>query len=171
MKRWLACSVIVVALFAMALTRPAGADVQPEGAPTGATPLQVRAAKPLALEPAPSTSGWVWKLLAVSGAVGLGAWLWSRRVVRPVDASVPELRILGRTSAGLRCELLLVELGDQRLLLGVTPHSIQNLYIIPEAGSNESEAQAASTGRNGTDDMASDIEGQARGLLSIRARP
>jgi flagellar biogenesis protein FliO len=131
---------MALALFAMTLTRLASADpppAEPLDAPAAATPLQVRQPKPLQLDPAPASSGLRWKLLAIAAAAGCGVWLWKKRVVRPAGPNVPELRIVGRTSAGFRSELLLVELGDQRLLLGVTPNSIQNLYIVPESPSGD----------------------------------
>jgi flagellar biogenesis protein FliO len=192
-KRTAACRVIALALFATALTRSASADV-PAGAlvpaastspetrasalpdapaPAVGTPLQVRPSAPLVLEPAPAGPGFGWKVFALAiAAGGCGLWLWKKRASSPTDKRVPELRILGRTSAGPRCELLLIELEGQRLLLGVTPQSIQNLYIIADASPEEpgmeiKESASAPAKRAKNAPQGPDaVEGQARGLLS-----
>ena len=59
----------------------------------------------------------------------IGVWGWKQRSKAVPAGETPELRILRRTSIGVRSELLVVEMGGQRLLLGVTPNTIQNLYI------------------------------------------
>jgi flagellar protein FliO/FliZ len=45
-----------------------------------------------------------------------------------------------RLSVGARSELMVVEMNGQRLLLGVTPSSIQNLYILPSSDDVEAAA-------------------------------
>lgn len=182
MRRGLAATVIVLALSASALARSALA--QPVESPAGElrteTPLQVRAAQPLTLAPAPARPHFTWVLIALAGAAGAGAWVWKKRGVRPIDVSVPELRILRRTSAGFRCELLLVELQGQRMLLGVTAHAIQNLYIVPEGSSEETTDSPGAPAPDKKPPSAAltresrggglGIEGQARGLLNLGDR-
>jgi flagellar biogenesis protein FliO len=171
-----AWGVIALALFATSLTGLAAADPVPDGpappaATAASTPLPVRPSVPLTLEPAPASPGLGWKLLALVAAAGGGVWIWKKRAGRIIDKRIPELRILGRTVAGPRCELLLVEIEGQRLLLGVTPQSVQNLYIIaepPTEDAAEAKAVTPSQARRSSRSSALDIdaiEGQARGLL------
>lgn len=172
-----AWGVIALALFATSLTRPAAADPTPDApAPPAATavstPLPVRPSVPLTLEPAPASPSLGWKLFALVAAAGGGAWIWKKRGGRSIDKRIPELRILGRTVAGPRCELLLVEIEGQRLLLGVTPQSVQNLYIIADPATEDAavEAKAVSPAQARRSSRASaldvdTVEGQARGLL------
>jgi len=183
-------AVIALALFATALTRPAGADpvldtppsamTQPPVAPATppATPLATRPSAPLTFEPSPGPSGVVIKLLVFAAAAGCGAWLWKKRSTRPVEKRIPDLRILGRVVAGSRSELLLVEIEGQRLLLGVTPHTVQNLYIVPDAPTDGVPAEPKGTTvdsnrgieRRGVQDLDL-VEGQARGLRGPAERP
>jgi flagellar biogenesis protein FliO len=95
-----------------------------------------------------------------------------------------ELRVLKRMSLGLRNELLLVEVEGQRLLLGMTPHTIQNLYIAPITESTETAAEErlrdddrpmrapdSARGPRVVRDTSDDYtEDQARGLRSLLAR-
>jgi flagellar biogenesis protein FliO len=180
-RRPAAYGVIAMALFATALTRSASADV-PADAPVAAatasvaatpmaTPLQVRPSAPLVLEPAPTGPGVGWKVLALFVAAGCGVWIWKKRAASSIDKRVPELRIIGRTSAGPRCELLLIELEGQRMLLGVTPQSIQNLYIVADAPSEQPNTEvkenplATKRTMKNAPQGAEGFEGQARGLL------
>jgi flagellar biogenesis protein FliO len=141
-KRLFVCGVTGLALFATGLTGTASADPTPTpvevlDAPTTQTPLQVRPSKPLALESSPKGASVGWKLLGMVLVAGAGFWLWKRRPSRPSPLVVPELAILRRTRLGVRSELVLVDLDGQRILLGVTPHSVQNLYIVPDAETDE----------------------------------
>jgi flagellar biogenesis protein FliO len=141
-RRALACGVTALALFAGDLTRTASADPTPPAPDPSSdavtqTPLQVRPSKPLVLEPSPPASNVGWKLFAMVSIAGAGFWLWKRRAARPVTFQVPQLAILRRISLGVRSELVLIELDGQRLLLGVTPHTVQNLYIVPDASAEE----------------------------------
>jgi len=116
----------------------------PVDAKVTSTPLATRPSKPLALEPTPETPGNGWKALGIVVALAAGFFLWRRqRVARVVQGPLPELRILRRTAVAVRSELLLVEIEGQRLLLGVTPNAIQNLYIFPETEVAEEPALTA----------------------------
>jgi len=171
-------------------------------ATTGQTPLQVRASKPLTLDSAPAGSNVGWKLLGMALVAGAGVWLWKRRPHRSLPAAAPQLAILRRTSLGVRSELILVELEGQRLLLGVTPNSIQNLYIVPTTYADELAAEAEPTAfarrlvgaiekheseraeilptpaasrrtkkaAKSSEPLAPEVEGQARGLLTLGER-
>ncbi|MFO0553006.1 MAG: flagellar biosynthetic protein FliO [Polyangiaceae bacterium] len=74
------------------------------------------------------------KLLLVGLILG-AAFLYfrTRRVNRGADGRpAPSVapRVLGRTSIGVRSELLVVEVDGQRLLLGVTPSAISTLSLL-----------------------------------------
>ena len=201
MKGTVAACVIALALVATTVTRAARADpgAPSEGMspPMAETPLHVRSSKPLELEPAVPPLAMGWKLSAIALAVGCGAiWLWKRRTARPLDVDIPEVRILRRTPIGVRSELLVIDFEGQRLLLGVTPHTIQNLFIVPPEAPTAGEGDAPGTFAGRLADMidASDlvtpsprsstntqasrdsrrmandvpIEGQARGLIGTR---
>jgi flagellar protein FliO/FliZ len=128
-------SAIGLALAAMTMTSPVRADgdeappPSPAASAEPATPLVLRPSKPLELapEPAPSSVGWkVAAVLALAG--GLAFYL---RKGRP-GARVKDggLVVVRRVPVGMRSELLVVNVEGQRLLVGVTPHSIQSLAIL-----------------------------------------
>lgn len=137
--RLLGAAVISLALGATTLTLASAARAEnaaPSSTSAGSaapasTPLGLRSTKPLELadEPAQTTLGWKLGALVVLG--GFAAWAWKKRSTGATVADTSDLRILRRTSIGVRSELLVVEMDGQRLLLGVTPNAIQNLYIAP----------------------------------------
>jgi flagellar biogenesis protein FliO len=135
--------VIGLALAATSLTATAFAETEPTVAPASSapsgTPLGVRPTKSLELAPDGSSSAFGWKLglLVLGGAFGI--WAWRRRGPTNQATDLPELRILRRTTVGVRSELIVVEMDGQRLLLGVTPNAIQNLYIAPLSDSEEED--------------------------------
>ncbi len=127
-----------LALCAMSLTVPAWADSDPQGAPAqGATPpaaptgtpLALRPGKPIELAQEPQHAGVGWKIVAALVVAG-GAILYARKRGRPGKAGSAELTIVRRAAVGMRSELLVVNVEGQRLLIGVTPHSIQSLAIL-----------------------------------------
>jgi flagellar protein FliO/FliZ len=134
-------SVIGVALCATALTGTSLAYADPAtpppesptSAPVASTPLALRPTKSLEFAKDAPRSGFNWKVLAVVAIGVLGLWAWRQRAGAAPAADLPALRILRRTSIGVRSELLVVEMEGQRLLLGVTPSTIQSLYIAPLA--------------------------------------
>jgi flagellar biogenesis protein FliO len=201
MKGIVAGSVIALALVATTVTRAARADPAPTSEemspPVAETPLHVRSSKPLELEPAVPPLAMGWKLSAIALALGCaGIWVWKRRTSRPLDVEIPEVRILRRTPIGVRSELLVIDFEGQRLLVGVTPHTIQNLFIMPpeapaagddaapvtfagrladviDASDLVTPSPRSSTNTQASRDsrrMANDvpIEGQARGMIATR---
>ncbi len=115
---------------AQAISAAASAPAAP-----AATPLNLVPSKPLELaEPAP-TSNLGWKLGAMGLLAAAGFWAYTKKKgATPAKLeSIPEMRILRRTSVGVRSELLLVDLEGQRILLGVTPSNIQSLLIVPDS--------------------------------------
>ncbi len=118
-------------------TTPPAASVAPTvaAAPASAepaTPLMLRPTKALELAPEPEHSGTGWKLVALLAILG-GAAFYVRKRWPSVTPAAGELLIVRRATVGLRSELLVVNVEGQRLLLGVTPHSIQSLAILDSA--------------------------------------
>ncbi|HKK13123.1 MAG TPA: flagellar biosynthetic protein FliO [Gammaproteobacteria bacterium] len=79
-------------------------------------------------------------LLAVLAAIVVVAWLM-RRVGRFQSGAGGALRILGGLSMGARERVVLVQVGDKQLLLGVAPGRVQTLHVLDEplAGSQDRE--------------------------------
>ncbi len=107
-------------------TASAAGDSGSTPAPT-TTPLSLRAPKPLSLRPKPASHGWWYQALAIGVVAVAGLWLYRRRrdtAKRPVHAS---LQVVARSRIGVRSELLIVDVGGRKWLLGVTPTSIRRL--------------------------------------------
>jgi flagellar protein FliO/FliZ len=119
--------------------------------PTAMPGLPLRPSKPLSLEPAPSSSGAAGKLALFAVIAAGGLWVWKRRSKKAAPAKqTSELRVLRRTTIGVRSELLLLELEGQKLLIGVTPSSMQTLYILPDDAREELVGEPASESRIAT---------------------
>lgn len=146
MKRLLA-SVLTSTLVTM--SAGAWADDAHEPAPPGAeptqaaTPLTTRASPPLSLAPTDQPSHVGYKLFAFVVVV-LGAGVWLRRK-RGRALATPKARVdvLGRTSVGVRSELVVIEVDRTRLLVGVTPGTIQTLAVLDPAEPVEVAASTA----------------------------
>ncbi|MBX3206254.1 MAG: flagellar biosynthetic protein FliO [Labilithrix sp.] len=114
---------------------------EPTPAPA-ATPLATRPSKPLTLANTSEGTPFVYKLLAGLGvAAAAGLWLKKKRGVRAL-APASRIDVLGRTSVGVRSELLVVEVEGTRLLVGMTPSAIQTLAVL-DAVDASSGAEAA----------------------------
>jgi flagellar protein FliO/FliZ len=81
-------------------------------------------------------------LFLVLGLILATAWL-ARRIGRIQGASGGALRIIGGLSMGARERVVLVQVGDTQLLLGVAPGRIQTLHVLPEAAAIELPEQGA----------------------------
>ena len=125
-----AVGVLTFAVSALTATAALAEDPAPP-APAG-TPLVVRAAHPMELQPEPPVSRLGFKLAAGLVVVGGGLWAWKRRRAAPA-AKRRSLTITARKAIGVRSELLVVEIDGHSLLLGVTPGSIQRLAVLPDA--------------------------------------
>jgi flagellar protein FliO/FliZ len=189
----LAATILTPAAHAQADAPPATSSQPAEGA----TPLALRPAKPLVLAEEPPHAGWGWKLAAVIAVAG-GAAFAMRKRGRSNGLEGGQLTIVRRAAIGIRSELLIVNVEGQRLLIGVTPHSIQSLAILdgeaamPQPSPAEREEPASlpagvgerfaamlkSVDRAGGLPPAEarapveeeQVAGQARGLLSLRRR-
>ena len=146
----------------------------------------------------PPRSSAAWKIAAFVVVLAAAA-LWLRRKVLPKATGDARLSIVRRAAIGFRSELLVVDVEGQRLLLGVTPHSIQSLATL-EGETEDGEAAApaaalsdrfgalldaaAGSGREAPShagkpqperttppaDDGDGVAGQARGLLALRGR-
>jgi flagellar protein FliO/FliZ len=129
LRRWavIAAAVSVITLALPALADPADAPAPPP--PDTGTPLSLRPSKPVALATQPDGPSTGWKLAALLALAGSAAIYWRKRGRRGPSLQ-GELTIVRRASVGIRSELLVVNVEGQRLLIGVTPQSIQSLAIL-----------------------------------------
>ena len=127
----------------------------PIAAPTPAastsTPLQLRetqSSHPLELAPEPAANS-LWKLGAILALMGAGAFaLKKHNEKNKPAATIKSLQVLKKLSIGVRTELIVVDVDGQRLLLGVTPSSIQTLASLPDPEPMEmQEPEMASASR------------------------
>ncbi|MFO0670892.1 MAG: flagellar biosynthetic protein FliO [Polyangiaceae bacterium] len=140
MKRAVAAMFLTL-LGVASLTAPARADdavaapltppTQAAPAPAG-IPLALKPSRPLTLAEAPASSGGaVAKGLGALVVVGAAAYALRFRKRRPTQARESEkMRVLRRTSLGVKSELVLIEIDGQELLLGVTAQNIQLLAAL-----------------------------------------
>lgn len=107
------------------------------------TPLGVRQPRSLTLAAA-SSSGGDWKLLLGVGGLAVGIFIWKRRAdAASASSSGPELKIVRRTPLQHHGELLVVEVGGQRMLLGATSTSVQHLATLEGAEESATEPAAS----------------------------
>jgi flagellar protein FliO/FliZ len=186
---------MAVALAATVLTSRARAQSDPPhdtppAVSQGSTPLALRSPKPLELAQEPSSSGLGWKVVAVMAILG-GAAFYLRKRVGPRRVDDGQLTIVRRAAVGMRSELLVVNVEGQRLLLGVTPHSIQSLAVldgdeaadqsVSETKAQEqaleqrfaallksTESRAGAPRPDAMPRAEDEVAGQARGLLGLR---
>jgi flagellar biogenesis protein FliO len=206
-----AVAAILLALGATSLTASAWADgdsvaeTHPGSAldtpvPTSApasTPLVLRPSKAVQLAPEGNLAGATWKIVAIFGALGATALLLRRRVGSK-DVGDVNMTVVRRMAAGFRSELLIVNVEGQRLLIGVTPHTIQTLAVLdvdegPEVelagGARKTLGERfdamldsaavppmgghpgdATSMRSKMSDESDDPSDQARGLLALKRR-
>jgi len=113
--------------------------------PAGATAVAPLAA--LAAQPAATQIGT--SLLQVALALALvlallaGALFVLRRLAAPRRAAAGALRIVGATSLGPRERVVLVEIGETWLVLGVAPGRVSALHSLPRLAQNTPETGPA----------------------------
>lgn len=77
--------------------------------------------------------------------VGIVALAWLlRRVNRLQSAAGGNLRVLGGMALGARERLVLVQVGETQLLLGVAPGRVQTLHVLDQALSEAPDAPGES---------------------------
>ncbi len=105
-------------------------------------PITAQAAAQAASQPAPTSSLFqlLFGLIAVLGLMGGAAWLLKRLGVAKSIAGAP-LKVVGGISVGGRERILVVEVADQWIVVGVAPGRVSTLSTMPRQ-----EAQAAVSG-------------------------
>lgn len=109
---------------------PVAATPAPTAPAPRTTPLPVRPTRPLVMAADHAYPGGGWKILVGFAGLGLALFLWKRRAPASTLAAGCEIQVLTRTSIGGKCELLVVDVGGQRMLLGATSGSVQYLAAI-----------------------------------------
>ena len=104
-----------------------------------ALPLSVMAAEPVAQAAAPALGGGiggqltqlVLGLLLVVGLIFVLAWVL-RRVQRIGPGNAQVIELVGSRALGPRDRLVLVQVGDEQILLGITPGRITPLHVLKQ---------------------------------------
>jgi flagellar protein FliO/FliZ len=74
---------------------------------------------------------WSVSLLAILGALSLG--FWGFRKFNGINASAKDkMRVAGGLSLGMWEKVVLLQVGNKQLILGVTPGRIQTLHVLEE---------------------------------------
>ena len=113
-----------------------------------AAPAAFAQVQPVARQPSAVThAGYM-----IQGIIGLmivlgliwGAWWIIRRTGFNRAFSGVQMKVVGGLTVGHRERVMVVEIGDMWLILGVTPHQISTLATIPKQELSEEESQARS---------------------------
>lgn len=110
-------------------TAPSPVAAAPAPALTAA-PLPVRHGRPLVMAAAQTYPRGGWKILAGFAGLGLALFLWKRRVPVSTLATDCQIQVVTRTFIGGKCELLVVDVGGQRMLLGASSGTVQFLAAL-----------------------------------------
>ena len=81
-------------------------------------------------------------LLAVLAAIGALSWAL-RHLLRPGAGAGGLIRVVGSTSLGTRERVVLVQVGAEQVLVGVTPGRLQTLHVLDHPVSLPEPAEAA----------------------------
>ena len=111
--------------------------------PTGTTPLNLRPTKkPATLKKEPKESNWWYKGIFLFIAVAGGVLILRKRGGRfkLPQSIVPQLKVVARTSLGVRSELVVAEIDGMRILLGVTPNGISRIENLGAARDEDESA-------------------------------
>ncbi len=76
----------------------------------------------------------VFSLLLVLGIVALVAWLL-KRVSLPQQSAGRQLKVISNLAVGQRERVVVVEIQETWLVLGVAPGQVQTLHTLPRQGS------------------------------------
>ncbi|HEV2609771.1 MAG TPA: flagellar biosynthetic protein FliO [Noviherbaspirillum sp.] len=106
-------------------------------------PVTAQAAAQAAENPAPASSLFqlLFGLIAVLGLMGGAAWLLKRLGVARSIAGAP-LKVVGGISVGGRERILVVEVADQWIVVGVAPGRVNTLSTMPR---QEAQASVSAT--------------------------
>lgn len=110
---------------------------------TALLPFTAQAAAQAAEGPAPASSLFqlLFGLVAVLGLMGGAAWLLKRLGVARSIAGAP-LKVVGGISVGGRERILVVEVADQWIVVGVAPGRVNTLSTMPR---QEAQASVSAT--------------------------
>lgn len=135
-------------------------------------PLALRPSKALTLAETPAPTPWPYKIIFGAAVLAAGALVWKkRRALAAKRTPTTPVRVLGKTSMGLRGELALVEVGGMRLLIGVTPSSMQTLAVLPDDYAEVAEAEPMPVAATAREARASTApRGENKLDLATRAR-
>lgn len=70
-------------------------------------------------------------LILVVASIFVVVWLLKRSQMLSAGAH-RQLRVIGGVSLGARERAVLVQVGDEQILLGVTPQQVRTLHVLPE---------------------------------------
>jgi flagellar biogenesis protein FliO len=73
-----------------------------------------------------------WKFLAGFAGLAAALWYWKRRAPSASASPATELQVVRRAALGNRGEVVVIDVAGQRMLLGVTPTSVQMLTMLDE---------------------------------------
>lgn len=78
-------------------------------------------------------------LVLVVGLIFAAAWVM-KRFGRLQGTATDQLRLVGGIQLGQRERIVVVQAGDQRLVVGVTPGCIRTLHVLPAGEHEEGDA-------------------------------
>ncbi|MDB4943528.1 MAG: hypothetical protein JWP97_3062, partial [Labilithrix sp.] len=146
---------------------------------TPLAPVRAAAAQPLALAPANEGLGLGYKILALA-VIGGGVALYLRKKkglslalgLGGAEKTPSKIDILGKSSVGVRSQLLVVEVEGTRLLVGMTATSIATLAVLQTPDDDvqpTSERSPAATAAAAVQDRV-DVDLSRQSNLSERVR-
>jgi flagellar biogenesis protein FliO len=120
-----------LALVLLALAAPAMAEVAPDA---DAGRDSARSTEPVGAFPTPLAGSFARVLAALALITGTGAGLawWSRKRRGLIGTTAGRIQVLASRAIGPRHQLVLIEVGERRLLLGTAPESVRALADLSE---------------------------------------
>jgi flagellar biogenesis protein FliO len=125
---------VLLALLLLALAAPAAAEQPASTLPPGLA-AHGAAAKPAAAAfptPLAGTLARVLAALAVITGTGAGLAWWSRKRRGIAGSATSRIQVLASRAIGPRHQVVLIEVGERRLLLGTAPDSVRALADLSE---------------------------------------
>ncbi|MBF0470758.1 MAG: flagellar biosynthetic protein FliO [Gammaproteobacteria bacterium] len=134
--------IVPLTVFSAPLVQPSSSTLSP----TAPTPTASAVTDPLSLSALMEVT---LMLLLVVALIFVLAWLFRRISVGGLGGNHP-IRVLGGVSVGTRERVILIQVGDEQLLLGVAPGRINTLHQLRQplsttAGGDSAAAEAEAT--------------------------
>jgi hypothetical protein len=95
-----------------------------------------------------------------------GIILWKRRRALGPASGAGSIRVLAKTTMGLRAELALVEVGGMKLVVGITPSSMQTLAVLPDDFADAAVDTMDRAAPRASEVPKADLASRARSLFS-----